>query len=184
MATNVLRVSFGAREDSTRPMTVLRFGDIVIDLAVREVRAGRRLSRIEPRAAAVLGVLIARAGQVVSREALLDTCWREAAGSDEALTQAVAQLRRALADDPRAPSCIATVSKGGYRWIAQSRQAAPRRWPIAAGFAGAALMGAGVTAVALSALNAPSPPRRLHQVWVVAQAGEPPPPLPPLPTLD
>ena len=184
MATSVLRVSFGSGEDFTRTGQLLRFGDIAIDLAAREVRAGLRLSRIEPRAAAVLGALVARPGQVVTRVALLDACWPDDAGSDEALTQTIAQLRRALVDDPKAPACIATVPKAGYRWIALAGPTArPRRrpWPIAAGLAATALLGGGITAAGLAAF-APEPPRQIHVVQILDDADGSLPPLPPLPS--
>jgi DNA-binding response OmpR family regulator len=37
-------------------------------------------------------------GAIVSRSDLIDRCWREGEASDEALTQAVAQIRRTLTD--------------------------------------------------------------------------------------
>lgn len=190
MAANVLRISFGSGKGSTRPAEVLRFGDIAIDLAAREIRAGRRLSRIEPRAAAVLSVLIAGAGRVVTRQALLETCWPSSAGSDEALTQAVAQLRRALAVRPGAPACIATVPKSGYRWTAQAPSSLSststnrtRAWPLAAGLAATTLLGCGVTAIGVSASHPPRPALQSQRVRIVAQPGQALPPLPPLPPL-
>ena len=42
---------------------------------------------------------------------------------DEALTQSIIKLRRALGDNPRSPTYIETISKRGYRLIAPVRQA-------------------------------------------------------------
>lgn len=92
-------------------------GGAIIDLATREVATGGGTVRLEPKAAAVLSRLIAANGAVVSRLDLLDGCWGDGSGSDEALTQAVAQLRRAFADDPRAPGYIGTTPRTGYRWL-------------------------------------------------------------------
>jgi transcriptional activator of cad operon len=169
---DVLKVKFGPGEEEARPPLssaegLLRFGDALIDLPAREIRVGGRLTRIEPRAAAVLADLIGRAGAVVQREALLDGCWPPGEGSDEALTQAVAQLRRALGDDPKAPDYIVTVPKAGYRWVAQEEPVAGtapppppvyrRPWAIAAAaVAGLALVGAG----AVLGLRLASPPER------------------------
>jgi len=94
-------------------------------------RAGETL-RIEPKAMEVLMALAARAGQVVSREELLAAVWPGVVVGDEALTQSIIKLRRALGDNPRAPSYIETISKRGYRLIAPVRQggdapAAPAR---------------------------------------------------------
>lgn len=84
-------------------------------------RAGETL-RIEPKAMEVLMALAARAGQVVSREELLAAVWPDVIVGDEALTQSIIKLRRALGDNPRAPSYIETISKRGYRLIAPVRQ--------------------------------------------------------------
>ncbi|MBK8165220.1 MAG: PD40 domain-containing protein [bacterium] len=90
---------------------------------------------------AVLVQLASRAGEVVTRSELLEAVWGETVVQEEALTQAVSQLRRALDDDPRAPSIIETIPKQGYRLLAAvTRQPpplptdrpAPRRLPLVA----------------------------------------------------
>src|SRR5207244_3018532 len=55
---------------------------------------------------------------VVSRHELLSAIWPGVIVGDDALTQAVIKLRRALADEARSPAYIETVSKRGYRLIA------------------------------------------------------------------
>lgn len=70
----------------------------------------------------VLTCLASRPGQVVSREELLDTVWSKVVVNEEALTQAISQIRRVMGDDPRHPQVIQTIPKGGYRLIA------PVRW--------------------------------------------------------
>ena len=103
-------------------MTRLQFHDRAVDLAVREVAGPGGVRKLEPRAAQVLAALLERPGEVVGRGALLDLCWPEGGGSDEALSQSVAQLRRALGDDPRRPRFVRTIHKSGYQWIAQPPQ--------------------------------------------------------------
>lgn len=110
------------------PLGLLRAADAEIDLSAREVlRGGGGARRLEPRATAVLAALMEAGGSVVGREALLDACWPEGEGSDEALTQAVAQIRRALGDDPRRPRFVGTVHRAGYRWLASVTAAADER---------------------------------------------------------
>jgi DNA-binding winged helix-turn-helix (wHTH) protein len=72
-------------------------------------------ARIEPRAAAVLAALCAAQGRVVSRSTLLDDCWGSGEGSDEALTQAIAQVRRGLAATSGGSPEVRTLAKRGYR---------------------------------------------------------------------
>lgn len=74
--------------------------------------------RVEPRVAEVLVYLAQRAGQVVSREDLLSAVWPAVVVGDDALTQAVIKLRKALGDDARRPAYIETLAKRGYRLIA------------------------------------------------------------------
>jgi DNA-binding winged helix-turn-helix (wHTH) protein/TolB-like protein len=77
----------------------------------------RRL-RIEPRMMELLLYLADRPGAVVSREVLLAQLWNGVVVGDDALTQVVVKLRKALGDDPRAPRYIETVPKRGYRLVA------------------------------------------------------------------
>ena len=66
----------------------------------------------------VLMLLAEHGDRVVSREELLKAVWASVVVGDEALTQSIIKLRRALGDDPRAPSYIETIPKRGYRLIA------------------------------------------------------------------
>src|SRR5688572_3291261 len=66
----------------------------------------------------VLMLLAEHADRVVSREELLHAVWPGVVVGDEALTQSVIKLRRALGDDSRSPSYIETIPKRGYRLIA------------------------------------------------------------------
>lgn len=67
--------------------------------------------RLSPRAIGVLTELVSAQGQVVSRGALLDKVWPDVIVTDESLSQAVSEVRRALQD----ATVIATVPKAGYR---------------------------------------------------------------------
>ncbi len=103
----------------------LRIGSWQVDRTTNELALGGEVVRVEPKVMEVLAVLAGRAGQVVSREELLAAVWPGVVVGDEALTQAIIKLRRALGDDPRSPSYIETISKRGYRLIAPVRSAPP-----------------------------------------------------------
>ncbi|HEU4370622.1 MAG TPA: AAA family ATPase [Methylomirabilota bacterium] len=81
--------------------------------------AGRREVALTPRAAAVLAALIARAGQVVTRDELFQSVWGHTVVSDAALTACIQELRGALADDARRPRFIETRHRRGYRFAAR-----------------------------------------------------------------
>ena len=95
-----------------------QIGEWWIDPAANELGRADETVRIEPKAMEVLMRLAERADQVVSRDELLATVWPGVVVGDEALTQSIIKLRRALGDDPRSPSYIETIPKRGYRLIA------------------------------------------------------------------
>jgi adenylate cyclase len=99
-------------------MAFLQVGDWEVDPALNEVRRGGEAVRLEPKAIEVLRYLAERPGQVVGREALLSAIWPGVVVGDDALTQAIIKLRRALGDDAHSPRYIETISKRGYRLIA------------------------------------------------------------------
>ena len=73
---------------------------------------------LEPKAFAVLIYLVERRERVVSKEEIFGAVWPDVAVTDNALTRVIAQLRRQLGDDAKAPKYIETVPTAGYRFIA------------------------------------------------------------------
>lgn len=100
------------------PAERLRVGEFVVDAATREIAHADAESgppqRVSLKAMDVLLALAAQPGKVVSRSALLDAVWPDTMPTDEVVTQAVAQLRRAFGDGKPA-DYIETISKHGYR---------------------------------------------------------------------
>jgi TolB-like protein/Tfp pilus assembly protein PilF len=70
---------------------------------------------------AVLVHLAGQPGRVASREQLLGAVWPDVIVGDNALTQVVIKLRKALGDTAREPTYIQAISKKGYRLIAPVR---------------------------------------------------------------
>jgi len=96
----------------------IRIGDWRIDPAANELSKSGQSARIEPKAMQVLMVLANHPGRVVSRDELLSRVWSGVIVGDEALTQTIIKLRKALGDSSRSPSYIETISKQGYRLVA------------------------------------------------------------------
>lgn len=68
----------------------------------------------------LLQTLVERAGQVLTRDQLLDlTQGREAGPFDRAIDNQISRLRKKLEEDPRNPKLIKTVWGGGYRLTAE-----------------------------------------------------------------
>ncbi len=103
-----------------RPSDRLRIGDRIVDIPLREIApaTGGDAVRVTLKSLAVLLTLVAHANKLVSREALLEWVWPDTLPSDDVVTQAITQLRRALSDDREQPRYIETIAKQGYRLIA------------------------------------------------------------------
>jgi len=98
--------------------TVFRVGQWRVDSARNEISRDGTTVKIEPRTMRVLVCLAERAGEVVSVNDLLDTVWKDLVVTQYSVYQAVASLRRALGDDPKSPTYIASVLRRGYRLVA------------------------------------------------------------------
>jgi DNA-binding winged helix-turn-helix (wHTH) protein/TolB-like protein/Tfp pilus assembly protein PilF len=168
--------SFEASADNAgadaRGRTRLHIGEWSVDPQANELIRGAETVRIEPKAMDVLMLLTHRVGRVVSREELFVAVWPGAVVGDEALTQTIIKLRKALADNTRSPSYIETIAKRGYRLIAPVRQTEA----VEATPAEATLTGAGPAEVARALSAQPPQARRRYlrsAAWIagVALAG-------------
>jgi DNA-binding winged helix-turn-helix (wHTH) protein/Tol biopolymer transport system component len=100
-----------------------RIGDFLVLPASNELQGAGGVTRLRPLLIQVLLRLAADAGKVVSREALIEDVWSRRMVNDEVLSRAIAELRTALGDDPRAPRYIETLPKAGYRLVAPLSEA-------------------------------------------------------------
>src|SRR5258705_6513724 len=73
---------------------------------------------LEPKAVDVLRHLVANRDRLVTKDELLDCVWKDTFVTPNALTRAIAQLRKGLGDDVERPKLIETVTKRGYRFVA------------------------------------------------------------------
>src|SRR5512139_1568920 len=102
----------------------LTFEGYCLDLATRQLLCGDEVVALTPKAFTVLRRLVEDGGQLVSKEELLRAGWAKTHVSDGVLKVIILEIRRALDDDPAAPSFIETVPRRGYRFIApRARQA-------------------------------------------------------------
>ena len=88
-----------------------------IDVAAECIwRDGEKIG-VAPKAFLVLRCLMARPGELVTKQELLQTVWPDTYVTDTVLNNAVGQLRQALGDNPKRPAFIETVHRRGFRWI-------------------------------------------------------------------
>ncbi len=104
---------------------ILHFNPFVLD------RANRRLSRdgvamdVGSRYFDALVLLVEARGALVTKDRFMEEVWRGVPVTDEALTQCIRSLRRALDDDAARPRYISTVPKHGYRFVGTLDDGAP-----------------------------------------------------------
>ncbi len=84
---------------------------------------------IGPRALDVLGVLVERAGALVSRDEIIAAAWPQTVVSDNNLNMQIAALRRVLDSGEATPSSIQTIPRRGYRFVAPVTRAEPPAQP-------------------------------------------------------
>ena len=97
---------------------IYRFGDFTLDPASFRLLDKGTLVPLSPKIIDLLLYLVARPSVLVSKEELFKALWPDVAVTDNALTQAVSELRQALGDDASSPAYVQTVSRRGYRFIA------------------------------------------------------------------
>ena len=82
---------------------VWRFADCELDELRRELRVRGSVVDLEAKPWEVLHQLVLHAGEVVTKDELLDSVWPGLTVVDGSLATAVSKLRKALGDDARAP---------------------------------------------------------------------------------
>jgi DNA-binding winged helix-turn-helix (wHTH) protein len=114
--------------------TVYHFDDFTLNLAQRQLRRGERVLDINARYLDALALLVQESGGLVSKERFLAEVWQGIPVTDEALTQCIKTLRKALGDVAGSPRFIETVPKHGYRFIASVQtQPTPMAAPVPGG---------------------------------------------------
>jgi DNA-binding winged helix-turn-helix (wHTH) protein len=107
--------------------TSYRFGPFLLDRVEYCVfREGRALA-LTSQQFDLLCFLVDHADQLVTKDMLLETLWSGANVTENALTQAISELRHALGDRARTPRYIRTIARRGYRFVARVEPAFSER---------------------------------------------------------
>src|SRR5919107_589493 len=95
-----------------------RFGPFTVDAGSYRLLRGTEVIPLSPKIIDLLLYLVARQSALVPKDELFAALWPDVAVTDNALTQAVSELRQALGDDPASPKYVQTVARRGYPVIA------------------------------------------------------------------
>ena len=102
------------RPPLSRSQTVLRVGDLEVDLLKRKVRRGSDVIDLQAREFALLEFLMQRAGQVVTRTMLLEGVWNFHFDPKTNIVETHMSRLRSKVDKGRGPSLIHTIRGSGY----------------------------------------------------------------------
>jgi DNA-binding winged helix-turn-helix (wHTH) protein len=100
----------------------LRFGAFVFEGAARELRQGDRRIDLSPKAFQLLEALLAERPRALSRAELTDCLWPGIAVGYSSLAGVVAELRKALDDNPSEPRFLRTVHRFGYAFCGEASE--------------------------------------------------------------
>jgi DNA-binding response OmpR family regulator len=102
-----------------RPLIpTIKLGEMEIDIVNRVVRAGTSVIHLSGIEQSLLYLLASRAGQIISRDEILDGVWgTDFVAESNIVDRHIRSLRIKLQNDYRHPRFIATVPGKGYRFI-------------------------------------------------------------------
>jgi TolB-like protein len=99
------------------------FGECVLDTSRRELSRGSEPVAVGPQVFDLLIHLIENRDRVVSKDELLDVIWRGRTISESTLTSHVNFARRAIGDNGEEQRLIRTISRKGFRFVGDVREA-------------------------------------------------------------
>ena len=111
----IMRRTYGAALPFT---SVLRFGELEIDILHRSVRVGGHELHLTSLEQNLLYLLAANAGRLVTRDEILDCLWGvDYVAESNIVDRHIRNLRAKLRDDWHRPRYITTVPGQGYRFV-------------------------------------------------------------------
>lgn len=128
------------------PKELFAFGPFQLDARAKRLTRDGDPVALTGRHFDLLHLLVSKAGQILSKDALIEAAWPDVAVTDNSLEQAISSLRRALTP-PAGHPYIETQARRGYRFTAEVTRLEPRE-----------------TDDALDALLAP------HRAWIEGRA--------------
>ena len=102
------------------------FGDWVLDSDRRELSRGSEPIAVGPQVFDLLVYLVENRDRVVSKDELFDIVWRGRTVSESTLTSHINAARRALSDSGEEQRLIRTISRKGFRFVGEVKEAQSR----------------------------------------------------------
>jgi DNA-binding winged helix-turn-helix (wHTH) protein len=99
---------------------MIRFGSFQIEPRTWLLTRDNSPVDLSPRLVEILGHIVSRGGQIVTKEELLEKFWADVNVTENTLTRAIADIRKAIGDDANAPKYLETSSRRGYRFVGEA----------------------------------------------------------------
>lgn len=96
---------------------VYRFDNIELDTERFELRRDGVPVPVEPQVFALLALLVANAGKMLSKDEINEQIWSGRVVSDSVLSSRIKSARQAIGDDGKAQRYIRTVHRKGFRFV-------------------------------------------------------------------
>lgn len=107
-------------------MSVVLFGDFVLDLDARELRRGGEPILLSPKAYQLLEVLVGNRPKALSKSALQEHLWPDTFVVEKNLVNLIVEIREALGDDAAHPRFVRTIQRFGYAFRDKTENPAAR----------------------------------------------------------
>jgi DNA-binding winged helix-turn-helix (wHTH) protein/methylmalonyl-CoA mutase cobalamin-binding subunit len=95
---------------------MIRFGQFQIDPRTWLLTRDSAAVDLSPRLVEILGFIVSRSGEIVTKDELLEKFWPEVNVTENTLTRAIADIRKAIGEDATAPRVLQTAARRGYRF--------------------------------------------------------------------
>lgn len=98
---------------------IYRFDPFELDMARFELRREGALVAIEPQVLSLLGLLVANADRMVSKDEIVEKIWNNRIVSEAAVASRIKSVRKAIGDDGQQQRMVRTIHGRGFRFISE-----------------------------------------------------------------
>lgn len=98
-------------------MPVIRFGSFQVDPRTWSLSRDGEAVELSPRLVEILAAIVEKNGEIVTKDELLDRFWPGVNISENTLTRAIADIRKALGEQASEPKYIQTLARRGFRFV-------------------------------------------------------------------
>ena len=103
-------------------LMIYEFGDFRLDTRRLELRDANGQLALEPKALALLTLLVQERDRAVTKSEIFEVIWPDVIVTDASLSTAIRQIRRVLCDDGSEQKIIKTLRGHGFRFVADIRE--------------------------------------------------------------